>query len=72
MPDERGIHTISSILYGALAYFALPLDVIPDVTPIAGYTDDMGILAGALLASQAYASDEIHAEATAKAARLFS
>jgi uncharacterized membrane protein YkvA (DUF1232 family) len=35
-------------IYGALGYFILPLDTIPDVTPLAGYTDDLSVLAGAL------------------------
>ncbi|MDH2420402.1 YkvA family protein [Cobetia amphilecti] len=35
-------------IYGALGYFISPVDVIPDITPLAGYTDDVGILAGAI------------------------
>ena len=31
-------------VYGALAYFIVPLDAIPDVTPIAGFTDDLSVL----------------------------
>ncbi len=31
-------------VYGALAYFIVPLDAIPDVAPIAGYTDDLSVL----------------------------
>jgi uncharacterized membrane protein YkvA (DUF1232 family) len=34
-------------IYGALAYFIAPLDAIPDVTPLVGYTDDLGALAAA-------------------------
>lgn len=36
-------------IYGALAYFILPLDAIPDLLPGAGYVDDMGVLGAALL-----------------------
>jgi uncharacterized membrane protein YkvA (DUF1232 family) len=32
-------------VYGALAYLIVPLDAIPDVTPFAGFTDDLGVLA---------------------------
>jgi uncharacterized membrane protein YkvA (DUF1232 family) len=35
------------IAFGALAYFILPLDVIPDMLAVAGYTDDAAILAAA-------------------------
>lgn len=37
-----------SIILGALAYFISPIDAIPDLTPILGYTDDMGVVAGAV------------------------
>jgi uncharacterized membrane protein YkvA (DUF1232 family) len=35
-------------LLGALAYFISPLDVLPDLLPIVGLTDDAAILAGAI------------------------
>lgn len=34
-------------LYGALGYFISPIDAIPDITPILGYTDDIGVMAAA-------------------------
>ncbi|MBW7983008.1 YkvA family protein [Enterobacillus tribolii] len=37
-----------STIYAALAYFVLPIDAIPDAIPAVGFTDDMGVLAGAL------------------------
>lgn len=37
-----------TVIYSALAYFVLPTDAIPDITPIAGYADDLGALAAAL------------------------
>jgi len=30
---------------GALAYFVLPVDAIPDGIPVVGYSDDTGVLA---------------------------
>ena len=33
-----------AIIIGALGYMISPLDVIPDVIPIAGLTDDMAVL----------------------------
>lgn len=41
-------------VYGALAYFIVPLDAIPDVAPIAGYTDDLGVLTLAVGTIAAY------------------
>lgn len=37
-----------TVIYGALAYFVLPMDAVPDAIPVAGFTDDMGALAAAL------------------------
>ena len=35
-------------LLGALAYFVLPIDAMPDLLPIVGFTDDAAVLAGAI------------------------
>ena len=35
-------------LIGALAYFISPLDVLPDLLPLLGLTDDAAVLAGAV------------------------
>lgn len=35
---------VKATLFGALAYFILPLDVIPDVILGLGFTDDMAVL----------------------------
>jgi len=39
---------VKGVLVGALAYFVLPADVIPDVLPVIGYTDDAAVLAAAI------------------------
>jgi uncharacterized membrane protein YkvA (DUF1232 family) len=41
---------VKLVLMGALAYFVMPADVIPDVLPIIGFTDDAAVLAAALAA----------------------
>jgi len=39
---------VKAALVGALAYFVLPLDVMPDVMPMLGFADDAAVLATAL------------------------
>lgn len=39
---------VRAALIGALAYFVLPFDVVPDMLPILGLGDDAAVLAGAL------------------------
>ena len=39
---------VKAAMLGALAYFALPDDLIPDSIPIVGYADDAAVLAAAL------------------------
>lgn len=51
---------IRVIIWGALAYFINPFDAIPDITPVVGFSDDLGALAAALAAAQAYAKPEHH------------
>lgn len=39
---------VKAALVGALAYFVLPFDFIPDMLPVLGYTDDAAVLLAAL------------------------
>src|SRR5205085_7108424 len=39
---------VKAALVGALAYFVLPFDVIPDMMPLLGFADDAAVLATAL------------------------
>ena len=59
-------------IYGALAYFVSPLDAIPDVIPVAGYTDDLGVLAAAIAAVSIYITKEVKEKAAAKMSTWFS
>jgi uncharacterized membrane protein YkvA (DUF1232 family) len=36
------------ILISALAYFVLPIDAVPDLLPILGFTDDAAVIAAAI------------------------
>ncbi|MCH7972688.1 MAG: DUF1232 domain-containing protein [Bacteroidetes bacterium] len=37
-----------SIIIGALIYFIVPIDAIPDISPLIGYLDDLGVIAAVL------------------------
>jgi uncharacterized membrane protein YkvA (DUF1232 family) len=39
---------VKATLVGAIAYFVLPTDAIPDVMPVLGFTDDAAMLAAAI------------------------
>lgn len=53
-------------IYGALAYFISPIDMLPDLTPLLGYTDDLSILAAALVTVASYITDEVKQQAKDK------
>lgn len=53
-------------IYGALGYFILPLDMIPDSLMVLGFTDDFAALAYALYSASKYVTPDIEAKAEAK------
>src|SRR6266850_6949494 len=46
--DRQTPRHVQAALIGALAYFVLPFDVVPDMMPVLGFTDDAAVLATAL------------------------
>lgn len=46
--DRNTPHQVRIILLGALAYFVMPIDVVPDFLPLFGFADDAAMLAAAL------------------------
>jgi uncharacterized membrane protein YkvA (DUF1232 family) len=46
--DAKTPFHVRATLLGALAYFVLPFDFIPDMLPLIGFTDDAAILATAI------------------------
>ena len=46
--DRQTPTQVRVILLGALAYFVLPFDAIPDLLPVLGFTDDAAVLATAM------------------------
>lgn len=61
-----------TVIYGALAYFVLPVDAVPDAIPVAGFTDDLGALAAALGTVSMYVTDQVKQMATEKMKEWFS
>lgn len=55
-----------TVIIGALAYFISPVDAIPDIVPVAGFTDDLGSLAAALGIVAVYINDDIKQKAKSK------
>ncbi len=48
MTDARVHWGKKAIVVGALLYFIIPLDSIPDIVPVVGFLDDMGVAAAAV------------------------
>jgi len=63
--DRQTPLKVKAVLIGALAYFVLPTDVIPDVLPVIGYTDDAAVLAAAIKLVASHITPE-HREAAGR------
>ena len=46
--DQATPFRVRAALVGALAYFVMPFDFMPDVLPLLGFTDDAAVLATAI------------------------
>ena len=57
-------------IYGALGYFILPIDAIPDFLPL-GFSDDAAALVPAFMLASAYITPEIEEMAKKKADKWF-
>jgi uncharacterized membrane protein YkvA (DUF1232 family) len=55
--------TVRATLFGALAYFVLPFDIIPDFIIGLGYTDDAAVLLAAYTACKTYITEDHRAKA---------
>lgn len=60
-----------TVIYGALGYFILPIDAIPDVTPVVGFSDDLATLTAALGTVAMHVKDEHVAQAKEKIQQWF-
>ncbi len=61
----------ASIL-GSIAYFLSPIDFIPDLTPLLGFTDDLGVLLLSLTTVGMYINQDVKNKAKEKLSKWFS
>lgn len=54
---------VKAILLGALAYFVLPFDAIPDMLVGLGFTDDLAVIIAAIRAVHPHVTDAHRAQA---------
>lgn len=60
--DRNTPFRAKGVLFAALGYFILPMDVVPDVFAVIGFTDDIAVLTAALAMIRAHIKME-HYEA---------
>lgn len=63
--------TKKSIIYGALGYFILPIDLVPDAIPVVGFSDDLTALVACVAAVSMCITPAIKAQAEAKLKKWF-
>ena len=62
---------IKAVIVGALTYFISTIDAIPDITPLLGFTDDLGILVAAAGVVAAWIDPSIQARVDKKLREIF-
>lgn len=58
-------------IMGALGYLIAPLDFVPDLTPLLGYSDDLVAATFALVKVQGYIDDEVNEKAKKLLVKVF-
>lgn len=58
-------------IYGALGYFISPLDAIPDLTPVVGFADDLGVLVAAIATVAIHITPAVKQQASDKLKQWF-
>lgn len=60
-----------NIILGVLGYLITPIDFIPDLTPIIGYTDDVGVLGFGLVTIACFVNDEVKSQSRNQLGKWF-
>ena len=68
--DAKTPTRVRAVMFGALAYFLLPTDAVPDIFLGLGFTDDAAVMATALNMLAGHISPEHRTAAKAALARL--
>lgn len=63
--------TSKAAIMGALGYLIAPLDFIPDLTPVLGYSDDLVAATFALMKVQGYIDDDVKEKSKKLLAGIF-
>jgi uncharacterized membrane protein YkvA (DUF1232 family) len=63
--DKETPRHVQVALMGAIAYFILPFDFVPDMMPVLGFTDDAAVLATAIRMVASHITDDHRAAARA-------
>lgn len=66
LKNPKVTRTDKGLIWGALGYFILPIDLIPDFIPIAGFSDDLAALVGVFYAVAKNVTPEIEEQAKKK------
>lgn len=61
--DSQTPLRVRGILLAALGYFVLPMDVVPDIFVVVGFTDDIAVLSAALALIRGHITDRHYAAA---------
>lgn len=72
MKDSKVSIKTKLLIVAALGYFILPTDAIFDLTPIIGYSDDLGVLLFTLKQISSVITTEVKENARSKIAEWFS
>ena len=59
------------VIMGAVGYLIAPLDFLPDLLPVLGYTDDMVAITFALIKVQGYIDEEVERKSKKLLTKIF-
>ena len=60
-----------AVIMGALGYLIAPLDFLPDLLPVLGYTDDIVAITFALIKVQGYIDEEVERKSKKLLTKIF-
>ena len=68
---QRNTGMVKAAILGAITYFVSPIDFIPDLTPVLGFTDDLTILVSALVSISSNIDDDVRKKSIGKLKQWF-